>query len=75
MSPSTVLSVRPTGSASAEGDALSTWKRVLPEPPEKSCLSQWSIFTEGKKWSWTQRTHLLFLKGYKEAEEFTGSGK
>lgn len=43
--------------------------------PEKGCLSQWSVFTEGKKWGWTQRTHLVFLKESKEAEEITGCGK
>lgn len=66
---------RPAGSASAEGDAPSTGKRGLPDPPGKGCLSQQSTFTEGKKGGWTPKTHLVFLEEDKEAEEFSGSGE
>lgn len=63
--PESVLSMRPTGSASTEGDAQSAGKGVLRAPREHS-PRQWSIFTEGKKWGWTKRTRLVISNRYKK---------
>lgn len=71
--PESVLSMRPTGSASAEGDARSAGKGGL-RAPRECCPRQWSISTEGKRWGWTQRTCLVILNRYRDAEESVGSG-